>query len=139
MAIRFYFDADIIGLGKLIVQVRADVTYAGDRGGIGIDRKVRPASPVVPEELDPDWIPKIAALGYIVITRDRHMLSRPAEREEIGRVGARHVRLDPSKRQLSKWDQLEILMFRWRSIEAIAHQPGPWIYAATRTRLRKEL
>jgi hypothetical protein len=112
VAIRFYFDADIIGLGKLLIQVRADVTYAGDRGGVGIDRKPRPLSPIVPSVLDPDWIPKIVALGWLVITRDRHMLSRPAERREILQSGARHIRLDPSRGQLSKWDQLEILMIR---------------------------
>jgi hypothetical protein len=139
VAIRFYFDADIIGLGKLLVQVRPDVTYAGDRGGLGIDKKPRPPSPIVPNVLDPDWIPRVAALGWLVITRDRHMLSRPAERQEILQSGARHVRLDPSKGQLSKWDQLEILMIRWRSIEAISDEPGPWVYSASRTRLRKEL
>ena len=139
MAIRFYFDADVIGLGKLLVQVRADVTYAGDRGGVGIDRRPRPPSPIIPGVPDPDWIPKVAAMGWLVVTRDRHMLSRPAERQEIVQSGARHIRLDPSRGQLSKWDQLEILMIRWRSIEAIADQVGPWVYSASRSRLRKEL
>ncbi len=139
MAIRFYFDADVIGLGKLIVQVRPDVTYAGDRGGVGIDRRPRPPSPIIPSVPDPDWIPKVAAMGWLVITRDRHMLSRPAERQEIVQSGARHIRLDPSRGQLSKWDQLEILMIRWRSIEAIADQAGPWVYSASRSRLRKEM
>jgi uncharacterized protein with PIN domain len=139
MAIRFYVDADIIGLGKLLVQVRTDVTYAGDRGGIGIDRKTRPASPVNPQEPDPDWISTVAGRGWIVLTRDRHMLSRPAERGEILGSAARHIRLDPSKKQLTKWDQLEIVMCQWRSIEARLEEPGPWVYAATRTRLRKEL
>ncbi len=139
MPIRFYVDADIIGLGKLLVQVRSDVTFAGDPGGPGIDRKVRPPSPISPGDLDADWIPKAASLGWVVITRDRHMRSRPAERERIVNSGARHVRLDPSKKQLTKWDQLELLMIRWRSIEAIAQTAGPWVYAATRTRLRKEL
>jgi hypothetical protein len=81
----------------------------------------------------------VAELGWIVITRDRHMLSRPAERFEIVQSGGRHVRLDPSKKQLRKWDQLELLMIRWKSIEAIADNPGPWVYAATRTRLRAEM
>ena len=139
MAIRYYVDVDIIGLGKLLVQARSDVTYAGDPGGIGVDKRIRPASPVAPSALDHEWIPMVASLGWLVITRDRHMLNRPAERQEILQSGARHVRLNPSKGQLSKWDQLEILMIRWRSIEAVADQPGPWVYAATRTRLRKEL
>jgi hypothetical protein len=28
--VRFYFDADVLGLAKILVQVRADVTYPGD-------------------------------------------------------------------------------------------------------------
>ena len=31
--VRFYFDADVLGLAKVLVQVRADVTYPGDPGG----------------------------------------------------------------------------------------------------------
>lgn len=38
MAVRFYIDQDLRGLGKLLVQVRTDVTYTGDPGGIGIDK-----------------------------------------------------------------------------------------------------
>jgi hypothetical protein len=30
--VRFYVDADILGLGKLLAGLRADVTYPGDPG-----------------------------------------------------------------------------------------------------------
>lgn len=141
MPIRYYVDADLIGLGKILVQVRADVTYAGDEGGIGIDKQPRPPSPVAPNVHDPDWIPIIASRGWIVITKDRHMLSRPAEREAIREARARHLRIEgpPGQRQLRKWDQLVILLSRWGDIERLVDQPGPWIYVATRTRLRREL
>lgn len=33
--IRFYVDADVLGLAKLLVQVRNDVTYPGGRDAIG--------------------------------------------------------------------------------------------------------
>lgn len=42
MAIRFYLDADLLGLAKLLVSVRADVTYPGDPGGVGVDGVTRP-------------------------------------------------------------------------------------------------
>jgi hypothetical protein len=32
-AVRFYIDADLLGLAKILVQVRSDVTYPGDSGG----------------------------------------------------------------------------------------------------------
>jgi hypothetical protein len=31
--VQFYVDADLLGLAKMLVQVRADVTYPGDPGG----------------------------------------------------------------------------------------------------------
>ena len=30
--VRFYFDADVLGLAKLLVRVRNDMTYPGDPG-----------------------------------------------------------------------------------------------------------
>lgn len=143
MPIGFYVDADLIGLGKLLVQVRRDVTYAGDPGGLGIDKRPRPPSPIQPGAKDEVWIPRIAQEGWIVITKDRHMEVRPAERDLIIASSARHVRIQgpptKEKRKLRKWDQLEILIRQWDGIERLVDEPGPWIYSASRTRLRREL
>ncbi len=35
------------------------------------------------------------------------------------------------------WAQLEVVMTQWRRIEDLANLPGPFIYTATRTLLRK--
>lgn len=35
------------------------------------------------------------------------------------------------------WAQLEIVMSQWRAIEALLDQPGPYVYTATRTTLRR--
>jgi hypothetical protein len=92
---------------------------------------------VIPSQLDPDWIPKIVlSAGWSSPATG----TCSADLRNVRRFsGARHVRLDPSKRQLTKWDQLEILMIRWRSIEAIDDEPCPWVYSVSRTRLRKDL
>jgi hypothetical protein len=34
----------------------------------------------------------------------------------------------------NKWLQLELLMRRWRNIEALLGEPGPFIYLAQRAR-----
>lgn len=34
------------------------------------------------------------------------------------------------------WNQLEVLMCQWRAIEALLDKPAPFVYRATRTRLR---
>lgn len=141
MAIKYYVDADLIGLGKLLVQVRTDVTYAGDEGGLGIDKKPRDRSPIAPGALDPVWIPEAAGRNWLVITKDTHMAGRPEERRMILTTNARHLRIagTPGKK-LRKWDQLEIVVSQWRTIERLFdEEPGPWIRVLTRTGLRTEL
>lgn len=43
--VRFYIDADILGLGKLLGALRSDVTYPGDPGAV-IHKRRRSACPV---------------------------------------------------------------------------------------------
>jgi hypothetical protein len=38
---------------------------------------------------------------------------------------------------LDTFHQLEVLMCQWRKIEALLQRPGPFIYIATRTTLRR--
>ncbi len=137
MAIRFYVDADLLGLAKVLATVRSDVTYPGDPGGIGPDGYPRAACPIQPEAKDPIWIPVVAAAEWVVITRDRHLQHRPAERRAIIDNAARVVQLD-TRHQLSKWAQLEIVVCQWRRLEERLDQPGPWLVVATRTGLRSQ-
>jgi hypothetical protein len=44
--IRFYVDADVLGLAKILVQIRPDVTYPGDPGGIVKGHRLRPPCPI---------------------------------------------------------------------------------------------
>lgn len=90
--IRFYLDADVLGLARVLVQVRSDVTFPGDPGGV-VHKRERPPCPV----------------------------TTPAVRDEAK----------------STFRQLEIMMSRWRDIEGSLDRPGPFIYAATRPRLRE--
>jgi hypothetical protein len=39
--IRFYLDADILGLAHVLVGLRPDVTYSGDPGGV-MHKRLRP-------------------------------------------------------------------------------------------------
>jgi hypothetical protein len=32
--VRYYFDADVLGLGKTVTRLRPDATYPGDPGGV---------------------------------------------------------------------------------------------------------
>src|SRR5712691_1789865 len=44
--VRFYVDADVLGLAKVLAGLRTDVTYPGDPGGPVKGGRVRPACPV---------------------------------------------------------------------------------------------
>jgi PIN like domain len=136
--IRFYLDADLLGVAKILTEVRSDVTYAGDPGGRGPDGFDRPPCSVRPGDRDVDWIPQVAQAGWVIISRDRHIQHRPAERAALIETRARMFRLD-ARRGLNKWEQLEIIVSQWRRFEELAEAPGPWLYMATRTALRKEI
>jgi hypothetical protein len=46
--VRFYIDADLLGVAKVLATVRSDVTYPGDAGGIGPDGRPRSPCPIHP-------------------------------------------------------------------------------------------
>lgn len=48
--VRFYFDADILGLGKLISGLRPDCTYPGDPGDV-IHKRQRPPCSITSPDL----------------------------------------------------------------------------------------
>ena len=133
--VRFYFDADVLLLARVLVSLRSDVTYPGDPGGVGIDKRLRPACPITsPGTPDREWIPETAARGWLVVTRDRAITRRPAETNAVLGYGARLVILSGSEAGTT-FQQLEIVMSQWRAIERLAEQAGPFAYTATRTSL----
>ena len=90
--VRFYIDADVLGLAKLLVRVRNDVTYPGDPGGT-LHKRERPPFPVSsPKALDTEWIPEVAAArGWLIISRDANIGVNP-----YGRVGFKSPVTAPS-------------------------------------------
>jgi PIN like domain len=134
--VRFYIDADILGLAKVLVQVRPDVTYPGDPGGT-LHRKTRPACLITsPAVKDHVWIPKVTSMGWLIITRDSRIASNRAEIATVRESGARVVALTGAE-TAGTWAQLEVICSQWRTIERRSTEPGPFIYSATRTTLRQ--
>lgn len=65
-AVRFYFDADVLGLAHVVAGLRSDATYPGDPGAV-IKRRERPACPIAdPAARDDVWIPQVATLGWLI-------------------------------------------------------------------------
>ena len=134
--VRFYFDADVLGLAHQIAGLRPDATYPGDPGGV-VMKRLRPPCPITSTAVkDRVWIPQVTALGWLIITRDRQIQDHPSEIAAVRDNGARMVALSGTDAR-GTFDQLEVFMSRWRSIEACLTEPGPFIYTATRTTFRK--
>jgi hypothetical protein len=133
--VRFSFDADVLGLAKAINNLRPDITYPGDPGGV-VNKRWRPPCPIETTATpDVEWIPIVAARQWVIITRDSRIQEHRAEIDAVRQHGARMVALS-GREAMTRWDQLEILMCRWRQVEAVAEAEAPAIYRATRTRLK---
>jgi PIN domain-containing protein len=135
--VRFYVDADVLGLAKILVQIRPDVTYPGDPGGIVKGRRMRPPCPITdPSTPDNAWIPETARRQWLIITRDRRIQDHHAEIEAVRSSGARMVNLSGAE-ALDTFHQMEALMCQWQKVHALLDEPGPFIYSLTRTTLRR--
>ena len=118
--LRFFCDENSLGLGKALAAARQDVIHPG-HGLI----------PEVPTgTLDPDWMPIVAKRGLIVIGRDKHIRTKPAELAAFHAYGLRAFWI-AGKRDLSNWDALVRLVGRWNEIERIVatRSTGPWFMA----------
>jgi hypothetical protein len=134
--VRFYVDADILGLARVLAGLRDDVTYPGDPGAT-IKRRKRPPCPITdPSAKDREWIGPVASRGWLILTRDGHIQVHTKELAEVREHGAKMVALDTSQAH-GTFDQLEIVMCRWRQLLDLLEEPGPFIYVASRTSLRR--
>ena len=133
----YYIDADVLGLAKILVQLRGDVTYPGDLGGVTRGRRMREACTITdPATLDEFWIPETARQEWLIITRDRHIQDHRSEIEAVRSSGARMVNLAGDEAR-DTFTQLEIVMCQWRQITALLNEKGPFIYSVTRTTMRQ--
>lgn len=134
--VRFYFDADVLGLAKVLGAMRSDITYPGDPGAV-IHRRERPACIITsPAVKDTDWIPRVTAEGWLIVTRDRRIQQHPAELNAVRDADARMVVFSADDAG-APWQQLEAFMSNWRQIDRLTAHPGPFIYTCTRTSLRQ--
>jgi hypothetical protein len=136
--VRFYVDADLLGLGKLLSGLRSDLTYPGDPGAVIHKRTRPPCAITTPRTKDHAWIPAISKQGLLILTRDGKIQQHRAEVAAVRDSKGRMVALSAND-ATTVWSQLEIVMTQWRRIEELTELPGPFIYTATRTSLVKVL
>ena len=134
--VKYFVDEDTLGLAYVLADIRSDVTYPGDEGGTTVNKRHRPACPIARRTLDVDWIPIVAQNEWLVITRDRNISKRTAEKAAVQEAGAKLVAITSSE-DLNNFGLLEVVMCRWRDISGLVDLPGPFIYSATRTTFNK--
>ena len=136
--VRFYFDADVLGLAKVVAQTAQRRNIPGDPGA-SIHRRVRPpcliTDPATPDRL---WIPDVARQGWLIITRDSRIQDHRAEVSAVREHGAKMVALT-GKDARSTWEQLEVFMRQWRGIDDLVDLAGPFIWRATRSGMSRVL
>lgn len=132
--VRFYLDADILGLASILGPLRNDITFPGDPGAV-IHKRQRPPCPIESTDVpDTDWLPIVAERGWLVISRDHNIRENIAERRAVLEHGVKMVAL-AGKDAGTKWKQLQLVMQRWDRIEALANETGPFIHLASRNRM----
>lgn len=117
MAPRWFVDESALGLGKLLARVRDDVVFTG-----------HPDVPEIPlGTLDVDWMPIVAARGWVAIRRDRRIHTRPSEVRVFAEVGLRTVWLG-GKKDMASAQQVDLARRCWDALERRRDElgAGPW-------------
>lgn len=123
--IRWFFDENSLGVARALSYVRGDVTWPGGPGGL-----------VAPGDQDTAWLPVVGAAGLTVLTRDKKIRQRGAERHALLRAGVRACFLT-SGGQLDMFQQLRLWLRHWDDIERLVEeQAPPWLASVTATGVR---
>jgi len=122
---RWFLDENSLGVALALQHVRGDITWPG------APDKLIPAGAA-----DTTWLPIIGSAGLVVLTRDKHIRTRPIERETLLDHGVRACFLT-SGGNLDLFTQLRLWLRNWDDIEALVDtKPGPWLASVTRTGVR---
>jgi hypothetical protein len=103
--VRFYFDADVLGVAHVIAGLRPDATYPGDPGGV-VRRLLRPPCLVAdPATKDSTWIPIVAERGWLIVTRDSKSQSIVRRSAQCGStaLGWSHWVVERPRGRSSSW------------------------------------
>jgi hypothetical protein len=124
----YFTDENALGLGKLLRRSgRDDVLYPGHED----------LSEVALGMADLDWMPVVADRGLIVLTRDKHIRTRPAELRAYLEHGIRSVWIG-AKQDLGPRDQFDLFIRHESRLlrEIVKRGAGPWALAMSPSGVR---
>lgn len=114
----FFVDRDLgPRVGRALREVKVDVVLHSDR--------------FTASESDVVWIRAVSADGLVILTRDRHIRTRPAERQAFAEAGARCFVVATGAS--TPLDDLRALLIAWPMIVGhVASTPAPFMYGIAR-------
>ncbi|MHA7984313.1 PIN-like domain-containing protein [Rathayibacter sp. CAU 1779] len=124
----YFADENCLAFGKLLRRNgRNDVLYPGHED--------LPEVPLGTADLE--WMPVVGARAYVVITRDRHIRTRPAELDAYIEHGIRSIWIG-AKRDLGPQDQVDVFLANEARLrrEIIKLGGGPWSVALSPSGVR---
>ncbi|MBI2774083.1 MAG: DUF5615 family PIN-like protein [Chloroflexi bacterium] len=75
------------------------------------------------EAPDTEWIPEVARRGWVVVTRDKHIRTRPLELDALRSHGLR-VFIFSQKRDPDRWGWVELVVRRWLELKRFTETNG---------------
>jgi hypothetical protein len=117
--VAYVVDENLLRLGNGLVAVRRDT--------VRFSRP--PVDELLPEGIpDPDWIPIVGDRGWVVITSDRRLPTRPQESNLAITHKLKVIHLHGDVGTRSAWEQMVRIAVRWGSVEQhVARAPeGAW-------------
>lgn len=117
-----------MGLGKMLAIAREDVAHPGHYD-----------LPSVPTgTIDTVWMPIVAAMDLVVISRDKRIRTKPAELAAFRAAGLR-VFWIAGKKDLSNWENLKLMVKWWDRMDEIVRDrgAGPWFQAVSDGAIRE--
>lgn len=116
---RLFTDRDIgPGISLALRAVGVDVELYGERY----------SDPMVPDDR---WIAEVSSQGLVILTKDTHIRTRPAEREVFEAAGARAFVL--STRGATRLINLRAILIAWPEIiREVETRPAPFMFGLDR-------
>lgn len=113
----YVVDENVLSLGNGMAAVRRDT--------VRFSRS--PVDELLPRGIaDTDWIPIVGDRGWVIITNDRRLRTRPVEAELANAHRLKVVHLQGKIANRPAWDQLVRVATRWNNIAVQQPKVGPW-------------
>lgn len=116
MTERFFFDASLAGVARILAVDHPEITYPGN----GIWQLPQDAP-------DEDWLEVVGRNGWCAIIRDKRIRRRPSENAALERFRVRVVNV-AVRRNLTSSGYVDLLERNWARLEKVLAEPPAYYH-----------